>query len=61
MHIPLDELPKRHTEIPDNKDLLVFYKSGARSKAAINILQSNRFKKELVSLKGGLQSGKPFT
>lgn len=54
IHIPLDELPKRYTEIPDNKDLLVFCKSGARSKAAINILQSNSFKKELVSLKGGI-------
>ncbi len=61
IHIPLDELPERYTEIADNKDLLVFCKSGVRSKTAINILQNNRFKKELVSLKGGLLSGMPFT
>lgn len=54
VHIPLDELPKRYTEIPDDKDLVVFCKSGVRSKLAINILQSNGFKKKLVSLQGGI-------
>ncbi|MGO2358731.1 molybdopterin-synthase adenylyltransferase MoeB [Mesonia sp.] len=56
IHIPLDELPERYTEIADNKDLLVFCKSGARSKIAIKILQNDGFKKKLVNLKGGLLS-----
>ena len=57
IHIPLDELSKRFNEIPKNKNLLVFCKSGARSKLAIRMLQSSNFKKELVNLKGGLISG----
>lgn len=57
IHIPLDELPKRHHEIPQDKKLLVFCQSGARSKFAIEILQNNGFKKELVNLKGGLIGG----
>lgn len=55
-HIPLDELPQRLYEIPKNKNILVFCKSGARSKLAIEILQNNDFKKELANLKGGLLS-----
>lgn len=56
IHIPLDELSKRRNEIPQNKNLLVFCKSGVRGKVAINILQKNGFKKELINLKGGLLS-----
>jgi adenylyltransferase/sulfurtransferase len=54
IHIPLDELPQRLHEVPQNKNLLVFCKSGMRSKLAIELLQNNGFKKELVNLKGGL-------
>ncbi len=57
IHIPLDELSQRHHEIPKDKSLLVFCKSGVRSKLAIEILQNNGFGKELVNLKKGLLSG----
>ncbi|TXE07934.1 dinucleotide-utilizing protein [Gelidibacter salicanalis] len=56
IHIPLDELSKRFHEIPDNKKLLVCCQSGIRSKLAIKILQQNKFRRELVNLKGGLKS-----
>ena len=54
IHIPLSELPQRLKEIPENKKLLVVCKSGVRSKLAIELLQNNDFKKEVVSLKNGL-------
>ena len=54
MHIPLDELPQRILEIPHDKELLVYCKSGVRSKLAIEILQDTGFENELVNLKGGL-------
>lgn len=56
IHIPLDELSKRFHEIPDQKKLLVCCQSGIRSKLAIKILQQNKFRRELVNLKGGLKS-----
>lgn len=56
IHIPLNELSERCNEIPDNKNLLLFCKSGVRSKLAIGILEENSFKRELVNLKGGLKS-----
>lgn len=54
IHIPLDELLTRIDEIPINKNLLVFCKSGLRSKLAIKMLKKEGFDKELVNLKGGL-------
>ncbi len=56
IHIPLDELSERCDEIPDDKNLLVFCKSGVRSKLAIGILEKNDFKRGLVNLKGGILS-----
>ena len=55
IHIPLDELAQRLQEIPENKKLLIFCKSGIRSKLAIKILQDNNFKNEVVNLKDGLR------
>lgn len=55
IHIPLNELPKRIQEIPNNKKLLVFCASGERSKAAIELLRNKGFKQELINLKGGLK------
>ena len=54
LHIPLDELSERQNEIPQDKKLLVYCKSGVRSAHAIAILKENSFKNELVNLKGGL-------
>lgn len=56
IHIPLDKLSERCDEIPDDKNLLVFCKSGVRSKLAIRILEKNDFKRGLVNLKGGILS-----
>ncbi|EGV44372.1 dinucleotide-utilizing protein [Bizionia argentinensis JUB59] len=56
IHIPLDELSQRLHEIPDNKSLLVFCKSGLRSKLAVNKLLNEGFKNKVMGLKGGLSS-----
>lgn len=54
IHIPLDELSERFHEIPNNKNLLVFCKSGIRSKLAANELINKGFTKNVVNLKDGL-------
>ena len=53
-HIPLDQLKNRIKEIPQNKDLVVYCKSGARSIMAIEILQDKNLKPSLIHLKGGI-------
>ncbi|WAC01263.1 molybdopterin-synthase adenylyltransferase MoeB [Lacinutrix neustonica] len=59
IHIPLAELALRVGEIPQDKSLLVFCKSGVRGKLAIEILQNKGFKETLVNLKDGLLNGVP--
>ncbi|NRA11975.1 MAG: molybdopterin-synthase adenylyltransferase MoeB [Crocinitomicaceae bacterium] len=54
IHIPLNELPLRLQEIPRDKKLLVYCKSGVRSKLAIEILENNGFENTLVNLRKGL-------
>ncbi|CAM4105645.1 molybdopterin-synthase adenylyltransferase MoeB [Flavobacterium antarcticum] len=54
IHIPLDELEERWTELAVDKSLLVFCKSGMRSKKAIAILREKGFKRAMVNLKNGL-------
>lgn len=54
IHIPLDELEERWTELPMDKNLLVFCKSGVRSQKAIEILRENGFERALFNLKNGL-------
>ena len=54
LHIPLNKLNKRLNEVPQNKNLLVYCKSGVRSKIAIEILNKNGFNKNIVNLKGGI-------
>lgn len=56
IHIPINELPRRLHELPQNKNLIVFCESGMRSKRAIQILRANNFKKELINLKDGLRN-----
>lgn len=55
-HIPLVELEDRYTELAANKPLLVFCKSGVRSKLAIKMFKSKNFENRLVSLKGGINT-----
>ncbi|QVY67460.1 molybdopterin-synthase adenylyltransferase MoeB [Polaribacter sp. Q13] len=52
-HIPLDELLERLDEVNQHKDLVVYCKSGVRSKKAINILFNNNYKPKILNLKGG--------
>lgn len=54
IHIPLDELTQRHLEIPQHKPLVVFCKSGLRSKKAIKILENSGFTNALINLKNGI-------
>ncbi len=54
LHIPLDELEGRFKEIPQDKRLLVYCKSGMRSQNAIQLLEESGFKNSLVNLEGGL-------
>lgn len=53
IHIPLGELNKRKSELPVDKDLIVYCKAGIRSKIAIKKLQEY-FPKKLLNLKNGL-------
>jgi molybdopterin/thiamine biosynthesis adenylyltransferase/rhodanese-related sulfurtransferase len=52
-HIPLNELLERTDEVYKNKVLVVYCKSGIRSKKAIDILIANSYKSALLNLKGG--------
>ncbi len=54
LHIPLDELETRYEEIPITTDLIVYCKSGTRSKGAIAILKERGFTNTLINLKGGI-------
>jgi len=54
LHIPLDELEERYHEINQDKSLIVYCKSGVRSRTAIDLLQENNFEKTLINLKNGL-------
>ena len=53
-HIPLGDLIDRLNEVAQDKDLVVYCKSGMRSKRAISILKENGYKKQLLNLKGGV-------
>ena len=55
-HIPLGELEERYPELAANKPILVFCKSGVRSKLAIKILKSKNFGNKLVNLKDGINT-----
>ncbi len=56
LHIDLKQVKERILEIPNQKTLVVYCKSGGRSKKAIAILKENGFRNRLISLKGGLQN-----
>ena len=52
-HISLKELPYRIEEVLDNKDLIVYCKTGVRSKKAIAFLRKKKPTLVLLNLKGG--------
>jgi adenylyltransferase/sulfurtransferase len=56
IHIPLNQLDKRHTEIPGNVPVHVFCQSGIRSKKAIKLLSENYGFQNLINVQGGIES-----
>ena len=56
IHIPLHKLEERSGEIPVQKDVVVYCKSGMRSKKAIEILKNKGIENLLINLKGGISS-----
>ena len=53
-HIPLGELPNRYKEINTNKSIVVYCKSGMRSKRAIGFLEEEFSDVNFINLKGGV-------
>ncbi|MFY7671414.1 molybdopterin-synthase adenylyltransferase MoeB [Tenacibaculum sp. MEBiC06402] len=53
-HIPLGQISERFTEVLSDKPLVVYCKSGIRSKRAIKVLEEQQISCELINLKGGL-------
>ena len=53
-HIPLGQLADRFSEIYSDKPLVVYCKSGMRSKQAIDFLEEQKVSFELINLKNGL-------
>lgn len=54
--IPLPELVNRLKEVPQDLPLLVYCLSGARSRAACQLLAGNCSSREIINLSGGFES-----
>lgn len=54
-NIPLSQLDRRLGEIPKDRDLLLYCRSGMRSKSAARILMENGFTR-LAHLRGGISA-----
>lgn len=57
IHIPLAQLGGRIGEIPKQKEVLLYCKSGMRSKQAAKVLKKNGFSR-IAHLQGGIMSWK---
>ena len=53
LHISLNDLPKRYSEIPTGKSVVIFDKIGTRSSLASRYLSSKGFE-DLVKVSGGM-------
>ena len=53
MHIPMNEIPNRITELDKNKNIIVYCKSGKRSQRVCDYLIQNNFK-NIQNLDGGI-------
>lgn len=56
LHLPLASLEKMQDLIPRDKNILVYCRSGIRSKTAIRKLKALGFTKEMVNLTGGIMA-----
>ncbi|WP_333474169.1 rhodanese-like domain-containing protein [Paenibacillus gyeongsangnamensis] len=54
-NIPLSQLSRRIDEIPKDRDLLLYCRSGMRSKSAARILRKRGFVR-LILLQGGINA-----
>lgn len=54
IHIPLDKLENELHTLPKDKPLIIYCKSGGRSKKAIEILQTHNFPEKLLNLTNGI-------
>jgi rhodanese-related sulfurtransferase len=57
LNIPLSQIKGRLNEIPKNRDVLLYCRSGMRSKQAGRILSKHGYK-QLFNLQGGISSWK---
>ncbi len=57
MHIPMGELASRHSEIPQDKDVVLYCEKGIRSVIAIQRLETFGFH-NLFNLSGGMKAWK---
>lgn len=57
-NIPINELVARVGELPKDKDILVYCRSGRRSEAATNLLMKNGFER-VYNVAGGFLSYQP--
>jgi rhodanese-related sulfurtransferase len=53
MNVPLQEIPQRLSEIPKDKDLLIYCRSGKRSMAASKFLVENGYSR-VFNIEGGI-------
>jgi len=56
LHIPLKELEARIAEIPTEKPILVYCRSGVRSITAIKVLHALGRRNQFLNLEGGMLS-----
>lgn len=52
-HIPMNEIQSRHTELPRDKDILVYCRSGGRSMNVCGFLESQGFV-NVYNVSGGI-------
>ena len=55
VHIPLDELEVRGSELDKSKEIYLYCRSGMRSQTAMDILQYKGFEKIVCSIEGGYE------
>lgn len=56
MNIPLNDLRSRYFEVPREKEVIVYCKTGKRSEEAITYLQWHKGYQNLFQLKGGIRA-----
>ena len=52
-HIPMSDIPSRINELDNNKEIIVYCKSGKRSARVCEYLNNNKFS-NIYNLKGGI-------